>query len=317
MSTLFWRQLSAPVAACLLAMLVPFNPLDAQSRHWVGGNGQWNDAMHWSAVANGNGGAGVPRSGDAVFIAASTGNVVVTMGAAAETGNLTVLGNGGQVRLEGGRGRLQVSGTMEVKGNVAWAWPGTVDLAARSGVAELDLHGIPLGGDLRFTGGGTWSMRSDLVIGDEAALMIDNGTLATNGNMLRAGSLRLGNQGAKLMAGSSVVLLAQSFQPGTARNTVDAGSSKLLVGGAPAEWGPAAIAPAEELRAQNVCATGVGQTPFVIDAQLMSNYNGFGVSCHGVCNGQVRVVVTGGIGPFTYQWVGGPTTALWNNVCPG
>lgn len=317
MSTLIWRHLSAPFAACLLVLLVPTGQVEAQTRHWVGGNGQWNDAAHWSAVPNGIGGAGVPHSGDAVFIAASTGNVVITMGAAAEAGKLTVEGNGGQVRLEGGRGRLQVAGTLELKGNVAWAWPGTLEMSAHSGVSELDLHGIPLHGDVRFAGGGTWSMRSDLVIGDEAALMIDNGTLVTNGNMLRAGSLRLGSQGAKLMAGSSVVLLAQSFQPGTARNTVDAGSSKLLVGGSPVEWGPAAIAPAEELRAQNVCATGVGQTPFVIDAQLMSNYNGFGVSCHGVCNGQVRVVVTGGIGPFTYQWVGGPNTALWNNVCPG
>ena len=73
----------------------------------------------------------------------------------------------------------------------------------------------------------------------------------------------------------------------------------------------------DDLRAVNVCATGVGQTPFTIDAQLLSNYNGFGVSCHGVCNGSVRVTVTGGIGPFIYSWIGGPATATWNNVCPG
>ena len=67
----------------------------------------------------------------------------------------------------------------------------------------------------------------------------------------------------------------------------------------------------------NICGTGVGETPFTIDAQLLSSYNGFGVSCKDICDATVEVTVTGGIGPFSYQWVGGPATALWNAACGG
>lgn len=310
-------RLSAAALATVLFMLVPFGTLKAENRYWVGGEGHWNDRAHWSATPGGNGGAAVPGLGDDVFISTAAGDVAIVLEWQADVRNFSVEGGRGQVRLEGTGGRLRIAGNLAVKGNVAWAWTGTVELTGNEGVSVLDLHGIPIAGNLDFRGGGTWSMRSDLVVGDGATLQIGQGTLVTNGNMLRAGTMRIAAEGAKLMAGSSVVLLAQAFESGQAHGVVDAGSSKLLVGGALVEWGAAAMAQAEDLRAQNVCATGTGQTPFTIDAQLMSNYNGFGVSCHGVCNGQVRVVVTGGVGPFVYSWVGGPSTALWNNVCPG
>ena len=67
----------------------------------------------------------------------------------------------------------------------------------------------------------------------------------------------------------------------------------------------------------NICGTAPGQTPFTIDAQLISNYNGFGVSCKDTCDATVQVTVTGGSGTFTFQWVGGPNTAIWNAGCGG
>jgi gliding motility-associated-like protein len=300
-------------SALLLSGLLLCGAVRAEERHWVGGSGQWNDRAHWSATANGATGVSVPGPEDAVFIEPGAA-LTVQLGKNTELGDLTVLATHGPVTLQGSGGRMRVNGGITLRGSVVWAWPGLVELTAGNGLAELDLHGIPLGGDLRFTGGGTWSMRSDLVLGDRGTVVLDHGTLATNGNMLRAGRLRLADRGAKLMAGSSVVFLAEPVEG--ARHAVDPGTSRLLVGGVQVEWGPLTAA-AGEARAQNVCATAVGQTPFVIDAQLMSNYNGYGVSCHGVCNGKVRVVVTGGVGPFVYNWVGGPSTALWNNVCPG
>jgi hypothetical protein len=134
--------------------------------------------------------------------------------------------------------------------------------------------------------------------------------------MLRAGELHVARHGAKLMAGSSVVLLENEPLLDNALDGVDAGTSRLIVGSTLLPWGNGHEVQGD-VRAANVCGTGVGQTVFTIDAQLLSNYNGFGVSCHGICNGTVEVVVTGGVGPFTYNWVGGPATATWNNVCPG
>ena len=236
---------SAHVLALVLLMLVPFGSLKAEHRYWVGGNGHWNDRAHWSATDGGAGGAAVPGPGGDAFVFTAAGDVVVVLAREAEVGSLSVEGRRGQVRLEGTGGRLRIAGNVEVKGNVAWSWPGTMELLPRTGIPQLDLHGIPLSGDVVFSGGGTWSMRSDLVLGESGALRIVEGTLVTNGNMLRAGTLHMAGQGAKLMAGSSVVLLAQGFEHGHARAVVDAGSSTLLVAGSRVEWGTAAIAQAE------------------------------------------------------------------------
>ncbi len=312
------RSRRSPLSAyawLLIGLLIPALAWSQEQRHWVGGNGAWNDAAHWSLTANGPGGAGVPRSGDAVTIAPVSGPVVVTVSKDAAAGDLLVDGTRASVALEGSQGRMRIGGDLELRGSVAWDYPGTVELVNGKPVSQLDLRGIPLKGDLLLTGGGTWSMRSDLVVNDRADVQLRSGTLVTNGNMLRAGKLALGDRDAKLMAGSSVVLLVREYAPGRNAEAVDAGTSRLLIGGTLTPWSERSEQ--EALRGMNVCATAVGQTPFTIDAQLMSNYNGYGVSCHGVCNGSVRVVVTGGVGPFTYSWIGGPAAAAWNNVCPG
>lgn len=40
-------------------------------------------------------------------------------------------------------------------------------------------------------------------------------------------------------------------------------------------------------------------------------------TCNGFNNGVASVVVSDGIGPFTFAWVGGPSTQTWNNVGAG
>ena len=318
MSTRFPLRSCSPSKALLFAGVLLANAaLAGTERHWVGGSGHWNDPAHWAATIHGAGGAGVPGAGDAVFIAPVGGRIAVRMESGGSVGELHVDGTRGDVSIEGGEGLLRVGGGLALRGSIAWTWPGTVELEGRGGNAALDLQGIPLGGDLRLTGGGTWTLNSDLVLKDEAAFAIENGILATNGHTLRAGTLHIAERNAKLIAGNSVVVLSRSYDPGHGADAVEVGSARLIVGGELRPWGPVAMAASGDERAANVCGTGPGQTPFTIDAQLMSNYNGFGVSCHGVCNGQVRVVVTGGVGPFTYNWVGGPATAVWNNACPG
>lgn len=310
------RQVLPTVAVLLFSMLLPALAQAQGQRYWVGGSGQWSDPAHWTATPNGPGGAGIPGSGDAVIIAANGSETVVHLSGNTSAGDLRVDGSNGTVMLAGSEGTLHVDGSLGLKGSVVWTYSGMVELHGDAGVNELDLRGIPLASDLRFAGGGTWSMRSDLVLADDATLDLQTGTLATNGNMLRAGVLHIADQGAKLMAGNSVVLLARALEQGEDRSAVDAGNSMLLVAGEQTAWG-GVHGEVGSQRGSNVCATGPGQTPFTIDAQLTSNYHGFGVSCHGVCDGSVQVTVVGGVGPFTYNWIGGPATANWNNVCPG
>jgi hypothetical protein len=186
-------------------------------------------------------------------------------------------------------------------------------------VVQLDTRGIPLGSDLYLLGGGAFNMANDLVLREGRGLELREGTLVLNGAMLKADAVEFpGNKTKKLMAGTSVVLLAQTPDAGEVRDAVDAGTSQLLVGGVPTAWGPDHGPVVDDARGVSTCGVGAGQTLFTINAALLSNYNGFGVSCHSVCDGIVKVTVTGGVGPnFLYSWIGGPGTAQWNNVCPG
>ncbi len=300
----------------LLCMQVSFTPARAQDhRFWVGGSGLWSDPAHWSASAGGLGGERAPGPGDAVVIDPGNGRVVVELDNTATIGDLRVDGIRGEVVLQGAQGGLRIGGDLVLRGSIAWNSTFPLELFPGKALCTIDTRGIPMACGIRFTGGGTWALQSDLVLGDQAGIDLAKGTLATNGNMLRAGSLTMAARAASLMAGSSVVWLKEPFVTPHAR-AVDPGTSRLLINGVPADWG-VDHGPMGSARGSNVCATGVGQTPFIIDAQLLSNYNGYGVSCHGVCNGSVQVTVSGGIGPFTYSWVGGPAAAIWNNTCPG
>lgn len=286
-----------------------------QVKYWVGGNGDWGSAANWSVRPHGIGGAGVPRASDVVEI---DGPATVHITDNAQCDGLVVDGRSGTVEMGGGDAALRLHGDLVTKGAVRWTFGGTLVLDGDAHeVSGLDLRGLPLACDVHLIDG-TWSMVSDVVLDDARTFTLVEGDLTTNGNLLRAGTLRMeGHHAKRLYANASVVLLAQAFDAGNGGPSVDPGTSRLVVGGVVRDWGAAATAAQGADRNINICGTGAGQTLFTINATLVSNFNGFGVSCHGTCNGQVQVAVTGGVGPFAYNWIGGPATAVWNNVCAG
>jgi gliding motility-associated-like protein len=50
---------------------------------------------------------------------------------------------------------------------------------------------------------------------------------------------------------------------------------------------------------------------------VVNDYNGFGVSCAGECDGEILAVVSGGTAPLTYAWSTGSTAAGVDELCPG
>ncbi len=40
-------------------------------------------------------------------------------------------------------------------------------------------------------------------------------------------------------------------------------------------------------------------------------------SCNGSCDGSITAVATGGTPPYAYQWIGGPASPTYNNLCAG
>ncbi|MCT4582402.1 MAG: gliding motility-associated C-terminal domain-containing protein [Flavobacteriales bacterium] len=70
----------------------------------------------------------------------------------------------------------------------------------------------------------------------------------------------------------------------------------------------------------NVVTCGTAPNQFSIQIVPDSNYNGYELQCADGCTGFYTVNVTGGVGPFTFQWLGSgnpatQTAQSWTNVC--
>lgn len=298
----------------LIAALAQTFVAHAQTRYWVGGDGRWADAAQWSTTPAGPGGAGAPRNDDDAVIQAA-GPLNITIDAAVACRALSVDAGHAAVRFNGpARARLEISGAWSSRGDVAWqgAWP--VELSVRRQGVEVDLRGATVAGDVVLDGSGSWSIVSDLSIG--GALRIKQGTLIAN--MARITAQRVVAEAparGSILAGRSIWAL--SVMPeGDILRTLLQPNTTLAVEGMVQQ--PDMSAVAGDDRDINICGTDPGQTPFTVNAQVVTNYNGFGVRCRGQCNATVTVTVTGGSGNFSYIWLnGGPPTQTWTTACGG
>lgn len=286
----------------------------AQTRHWVGGDGNWNDAAHWSAVAGGAGGAGVPTENDDVSIGPSS-DLRIEVDHTVRCRALTIDAASNTVRLEGpARNSFEIAGAWSMRGDVQWNMACPVRLITRRDGVEVDTRGITITGDVVFHEGGSWSLTSDLrTAGD---LRLRQGTVVANGTSLSAARfVTEGNGPKRFVAGTSVVLLNEAPDPDRIRDVVHPAASSLVVNGTLTPWNIPMGSQGED-RDINVCGTGAGQTMFTVNAQLTTNFNGFGVRCTGDCNATVTTSVSGGSGNFSYQWLnGGPPTPTWTSAC--
>lgn len=306
-----------PVKFLLLFLLaMAANSIVAQTRHWVGGDGRWSDATHWSTQPGGPGGAAAPGASDDVVIKATTA-IRIELDRASLCHALSIDASHHAVSIQGpARAMLTISGAWTMQGDVEWNSTAPVRLDVRREGVEVDTRGIAMAGDVIFDGSGSWSLISDLHT--QRDIRLRQGTVIANGTGLSAQHLSIeGGARKRFIAGASVVMLNTAPDPNSIRDVVVPSSSNLVVNGTLTSWNIPAEAVGED-RDINVCGTGAGQTPFTVNAQLITNFNGFGVRCRGGCGATVTATVTGGSGNFSFQWLGGgPPTATWTNACGG
>ncbi|MBK8530738.1 MAG: gliding motility-associated C-terminal domain-containing protein [Flavobacteriales bacterium] len=304
---------------CLLILLgsVASIAVHAQSKFWVGGSGDWNDGTHWSSTQNGPGGAGVPRVNEDVVITSTT-VTSITLRNTSWCKSLSMDGNAAPVRMVGSAAAdMNIAGGWSMQGDVAWNATGPINLVVRHEGVELDLRGRPIAADILFNGNGSWSVISDLkTTGD---LRLQQGTLIGNQARIDARELRVEGRGQKeFLAGNAMVFLRSIPDASALNGVLRPAGSFLVVQDEVRSWGVDAPSDGEVDRDINVCGTGPGQIPFTVNAQLISNFNGFGVRCRGECNATVTVSASGGSNNFTYSWLfGGPPSMTWTTACGG
>lgn len=296
---------------CLLATLASAQ----QAKYWTGGTGRWSDAANWSD-ATGRASVGAPRADEAAVIH-SNAAIEILIDGDARCAALIIDANGGSLRLSGAGSALRTHGDVRLSGAIDWRYTGTLVLEGE-GDRVFDPRGNAISGDVLVDVEGTVDMQGALML-ENNTLVLKQGTLRTNDKAMVLAGLRAEGRRVKRLEAGGAIVLAGSIDAQSLAGRVDPGSSTLLVDGHPLDWNGHALDEEAFMRGITNCGTGAGQTPFQINAQLTTNYNGWGVSCTGACDGAVTVTITGGVGPnFSRQWApGGPTTPNWGPICAG
>ncbi len=304
-------------AAILFAACSTTGSYAQSTKYWVGGSGNWGDAAHWSLTAGGPGGAGTPRASESAWITGG-GTRNVHIGVDARCLDLVIDATHGRLVIDGApSAKVELGGGLRAAGEVDWRFRGDLEfINDNGGTIALSTHGIGIASDLILDGDAIWEMHSALVLRNGASLTLKEGTLRLFDGVLQTSALRTEGRAPKRIETGNAYVITDALAVDQERTTVDAADALVMKSGQLVDWSGAPRDP-EEFRGITNCGTGAGQTPFQVNAFVTSNYNGFGVSCNGACDGAVSVTVTGGSGTFNILWQGGPSTNNWGPICAG
>lgn len=152
--------------------------INAQTRYWVGGSGNWTDKQHWASTSGGNGGESLPTSSSNVIINDNSG--------LSEGGNIVLTGNvevGALLWFDApqsgfsGNYAVTVNKILDFNSNNGWA--GTINLASKEksiaifssaqqkyNVNFLQSSIYTLGSNLSTTGKVDVSKAKDVILGN-------------------------------------------------------------------------------------------------------------------------------------------------------
>ncbi|PIQ14875.1 MAG: hypothetical protein COW67_11485, partial [Flavobacteriales bacterium CG18_big_fil_WC_8_21_14_2_50_32_9] len=319
-----FRKDSILVSKLLVVLMLAINSF-AADLYWVGNSGNWNDASHWSTISGGNGGAGVPTIND---------NVIINEQSFNQTGVITVQGNikansfsfsatqtvnfSSQIAAS-----LQLAENFSVNDFFVNDFFGKIIFTSNQPNTQIKSGRIPFLGDLEFNGQGSWKLIDDIVLTDSNYIYHKQGEIiANNITIYSGGIITQGNLSKKLTLTKAVlynhkkaIFDAQNFSLTKTNSNIivfrQADDIKL------GNINEKTVTMSNGTTMRNPC----GSPAFTLTTTVITNYNGFGVSCQGVCDAIIVVSITGGVGPFDILWLGAPPPGNSNdtlfNACQG
>lgn len=144
-----------------------FIPKGTSNLYWIGGSGNWNDPMHWSASSGGTGGACVPTAGDNVFFDANSGNsITVTINVEKAfcrsmtwtmvSGNPALIGTSNQ--------SIHIFGSLAFTSNLRQNFQGDFYFEGENQGNTISSAGRIFNKDFYVNGSGSWSLLDSLSI---------------------------------------------------------------------------------------------------------------------------------------------------------
>lgn len=288
--------------------------LFSQNLHWVGGSGYWNDPSHWSLTSGGMGGDGIPGPATPAIIddaSFDADDQMITLDGLCHAHSLVSSATADHTFT--GSGEFVLHSGIDLSLSSTWLYQGTTrfDVDDLTPV-ELDL--VIFDGPVEFTGSGAPQLEGHLLINNQS-LSINTPAFLSNTYSIACAAFEYNvNVPADLLIYGSKIFISESLSiSDPVRVEQDNAEVQLS-----ADISEDLIIPGEleyilNTSRTNTCGTGVGETPFTIDAVVVSDYNGEDVSCNGADDGEAFVTVVGGIGPFSFQWIGGDSPGFTQN----
>ena len=319
-----FRKDSILVSKLLVVLMLAINSF-AADLYWVGNSGNWNDASHWSTISGGNGGEGVPTIND---------NVIINEQSFNQTGVITVQGN-----IKANSFSFSATQTVNFSSQIAASFQlaenfsvndffvndffGKIIFTSNQDNSFIKTSRTTFLGDVEFNGSGSWNMMDDFILTDSNYIYLKQGEIiANNISIYTGGVITEGNASKKLTLIKAVLynhekalFNAPNFSYVNTASTliVYRKASEINLGNIDEKT----VTMSNGTTMRNPC----GSPAFTLTTTVITNYNGFGVSCQGACDATAVVSISGGVGPFIISWSGGtPSSGLGDTtfmVCQG
>ena len=295
----------------------------AGERFWVGCSGNWNDTKHWSEKSGGTPGASVPTSTDDVTFDSksfSQDGQQVIIDADAECRNMTWKNIITLPVLAGdAKSSLYIYGSLSFAPEMTNDFKGQIVFnSTQTGNTIFSANQIFHGSVVFDRENGEWKLLDDIRTSGEASIYLIRGTLNTNSkNILCQSFIGSGDKNRSLILGSSKIIVRTLWDFSTTANLFfDAGKSNILL---PKEKNDNTFIPGNlkyndiSIASGNCVPSGNPCAFFTITLTMTPD------SCNGPpCNGTATGTISGGTGPFTYNWLpSGQTTTTATGLCAG
>ncbi len=284
-----------------LFLLMALNS-EAANRYWVGGTGLWNSSSHWSLKSGGKGGAPIPTSADNVFFdnhSFSAASQAVNIKGEAVCADFTW--TAAHTFFEGSpESDLSVLGSFTFSSLMINNYKGKINFLSPLAENKINTSGKILLGDVIFNGSGSWILNGNM--NAKASVYLIKGSLNTNGKTFSCGSfISKGSEERILNITNSVVSIENTWDVSEIENLVfQSAASELKLKNPVAS----SFKSAEGLAYQKITTVNKSAVIHTVAiSQVVFN------KCSGDCKAVIVATVTGGVGPYVYQWGTGITNS--------